>query len=81
MFRIPDFMRNAKNVYRTKHYIIKQDISIKCDDSINTELHSDDTYYARNRKLDKVYEEIFFGRKHINGQRIHTTTHTKKYIF
>lgn len=53
MFNLPDFMKNANNVYRTKLYIIKQDVFIADDLDGNTHIHSDDVYYLRNKKLDK----------------------------
>jgi len=81
MFKVPDFMKDAKNVYRTRNYIIKQDISFNYDLYGNTNIHSDDTYYLRNKKLDKEFDRIFADRKNLNGKRICTITHTKKYKF
>ena len=53
---VPNFMMNANNVYRTKNYIVKQDISLERDCSGNSILFSTDTYYLRTKKLDKEFD-------------------------
>lgn len=76
----PDFLVNANNVYRTRHYIIKQTISVSTDNYGNTNIYSDDVYYLRNKNLDKRFNECFADRILLNGKRLHTTTHTKRYV-
>lgn len=80
MFNLPDFMKNANNVYRTKLYIIKQDVFIADDLDGNTHIHSDDVYYLRNKKLDKQFESYYSDRIILNGKRVHTNTNTKRYM-
>ena len=43
-------------------------------------IHSDDFYYLRTKHLDKLFELYFGNRLVINGKRLHSTTHTKKYM-
>lgn len=80
MFNNLEFLNNAENVYRTKFYIIKQELSYLYDSDGNTTIHSDDTYYLRSKKLDDQFNKTFANRKKLNGQRIHSQTHTKSYI-
>lgn len=80
MFKTPNFLKDAQNVYRTKEYIIKQDIAYLYDNDGNARIHSDDTYYLRTHKLDKQFELVFGNRKNLNGKRIHAETYTKKYV-
>jgi hypothetical protein len=77
---VPDFMIDATNVYRTKNYIVKQHLYINCDNDGRDILSSNDTFYLRNKKVDKLYEMIFSDRKCINGKRIHSTSYQRKYI-
>lgn len=72
--------QQAINVYRTRKYIVTQDIYLnECVDGSSV-LFSKDTYYLRNRKLDKQYEAQFKDREYINGKRVHTTMYTRKYF-
>ena len=72
--------QQAINVYRTRKYIVTQDIHLsECVDGSSV-LFSKDTYYLRNRKLDKQYEAQFKDREYINGKRVHTTMYTRKYF-
>jgi len=80
MLDLPDFMADATNVYRTPNYIIKQ--SLYLDEDIDNQyfLYSKDTFYLRNKKLDKLFEEIFDDRKDIDGKRIPAKSHQRKYV-
>ena len=77
--RIPKFLENATNVYRTKKYIVKQNACLEYDEFGNGRVFSEDTYYLRNKQLDKEFEFIFKNRGHINGKRVHTTLYTRRY--
>lgn len=77
---VPNFMMNANNVYRTKNYIVKQDISLERDCSGNSILFSTDTYYLRTKKIDKEFENLFKNRDFIDGKRVHSTSYLRKYI-
>lgn len=80
MKNIPDFMIDATNVYRTEKYIVKQDLYMDSNIDGQDILVSNDTFYLRNKQIDKLYEMIFSDRKDINGKRIRSTTQQKKYI-
>ena len=72
--------QQAINVYRTRKYVVTQDIYLnECVDGSSV-LFSKDTYYLRNKKLDKQYETRFKDREYINGKRVHTTMYTRKYF-
>ena len=77
--KIPEFLQNATNVYRTARYIVKQDIYLEHDEFGNSRIYSKDTYYLRNKQLDKEFEYIFKNRDYVNGKRVHTTLYTRRY--
>ena len=77
---IPKFCEDAVNVYRTKKYIVKQDISIEINDSGETITLSQDVFYERNKRRDKQFEEIFADRKFVNGKRLPSTSYTRRYV-
>ena len=77
---IPEFCEDAVNVYRTKRYIVKQDISVEMTDSGDTIIFSNDVFYERTKIRDKQYEHIFAERKNMNGKRLPSTSYTRKYI-
>ena len=71
---------DATNTYRTRDFIVKQNISIQSDNKNGTFLFSFDTYIARNKYRDKLYEKTFASRKNIDGCRLHSTVYKRKYI-
>lgn len=77
---IPDFIIDADNVYRTKHYIIKQILVL--DNCSNTDNHimSHDTFYTRTKKRDSQYEFIYDNKPNINGKRLPSTMCSRKYV-
>lgn len=75
-----DFLKDATNVYRTKHFIVKQVIQIKYDTREDNIVCSHDTFYARTKDRDEVYEALFCNRKNINGKRLPTTMYARTYI-
>lgn len=80
MSNLKEALMGAMNVYRTKDYIVKQNIAIEYDFQGNSRIHSDDTYILRNKKSDKEYEKMFYEREVINGKRIHSATYIRNYI-
>lgn len=77
---VPDFVVDAMNVYRTRNYIVKQSVGIKCSEVENNVVLSHDTFYRRTKKRDREYELIFAERKHIDGKRIHSTMYGRTYV-
>lgn len=75
-----EFMNTAVNVYRTKYYIIKQDLYLDTNIDGQEFLFSKDTFYLRNKKLDKIYEMIFSDRVNIDGRRIKCASYSRNYI-
>ena len=57
-----DFMANATNVYRTKDFIVKQEIHIVTDSSGVSQVVSDDTYYKRTPEREIAYK-TFYGKR------------------
>lgn len=76
---IPDFVQGATNVYRTKSYIVKQNVSLGHQGLESTTLISRDTYYVRTPKRDAVYEHIFEGNQNLEGRRIPTMAYFRTY--
>ena len=78
---IPDFADDASNVYRTKEFIVKQELLIGCNNVEGNSMYSHDTYYARNEMIVREYEAYFARRKRIDGKRLPCTMYTRKYIY
>ena len=77
---LPELLQDAVNVYRTKNYIVKQDLYIDRNIDGDDILYSNDTFYLRNKNVDKLYEMIFKNRKNINGKRFRSTSFARKYV-
>ena len=75
-----DFMVNASNVYRTKDYIVKQEIHIGTDRHDTNQVVSVDTYYKRTQEREIAYKALFKDRKRINGKRLPSTMYTRTYV-
>ena len=75
-----DIVDDATNTYRTQHFIVKQNISIQSNNRNGTYLFSIDTFIARNKHRDKIYEKAFSSRKNIDGSRLHSTSYIRKYL-
>ena len=67
------------NFYRTKSYIVKQEVYLKVSQADGNYIFSHDIYYIRNSFRDKVFEDAFKNRENVNGKRIHTSMHTRIY--
>ncbi len=62
----PDFLIDADNVYRTKHFIVKQVIEIAENDIEDNGIISHDTYYRRTTARDLAYEMAFMNKVKLN---------------
>lgn len=78
--RIPEFVKGATNVYRTKNFIVRQKIGVRYDSRENNVVFSDDTFFRRTAKRDREYEILFCRRRHPNGKRLPTTMYARVYI-
>ena len=79
MKQSPDFMRNATNVYRTPHFIVRQRLSVLCSEEENNAVISHDTFYKRTAARNAEYEEIFKKREHIDGKRLPSSGYIREY--
>ena len=78
--KVPDFMEDATNVYRTKKFIVRQIIVVEYDSVEGANLCSYDTFFLRTAKRDTEYERIFRERRIVNGKRLTTGLATRKYV-
>lgn len=76
----PEFLQYADNVYRTKHFIVKQVLAIHESDEENNQVISVDTYYRRTPKRDLAYNIIYQDKAHLDGKRLPSTMYTRTYI-
>ena len=77
---IPDFLRDADNVYRTKYYIVKQVIAIQENTEENNQVVSFDTYYRRTPKRDRTYDLTYQDKVKLDGKRLPSTIYSRKYV-
>lgn len=78
--RIPNYIKNADNIYRTKNFIVFQEIVVDAiDDEVLATL-SFDTYLTRTPERDKAFEKVYHSRANLEGKRFPATMHTRTYI-
>ena len=80
LFNEPTFCKGATNVYRTKHYIVKQVLGVKCENIEDNAIFSHDVYYARTKRRDIEYVLKFKNRRNIDGKRLPTTMYSRRYV-
>ena len=74
-----EFLKGASNVYRTRHFIVRQRLGLLYNDEEANQLISRDTYYARTPERDAEYEIRFKKRIKIDGKRIRTNVIVREY--
>ena len=76
-----DFMDGALNVYRTKNYIVRQEISIENIEG-KTITFSKDTFFRRTEERDLYYNYIFCFRTYDNqdGTRVPVMSTSRRYV-
>ena len=74
-----EFLKEASNVYRTPHYIVRQRLGLLYNDEEANQLISRDTYYERTQERDAEYEIRFKKRIKIDGKRIRTNVIVREY--
>ena len=72
--------RQYENVYRTRDYIVKQELYLIVDGEQNNAVLSVDTYYRRTLLRDSKYQLLYKDRKHIDGKRLPSNTYIRTYI-
>lgn len=78
-----DKAKNEKlfeNVYRTRDYIVKQELYLIVNAEQNNAILSIDTYYRRTLLRDSKYQLLYKERKHIDGKRLPSNTYIRTYI-
>lgn len=78
-----DKAKNEKlfeNVYRTRDYIVKQELYLIVNSEQNNAVLSVDTYYRRTLLRDSKYQLLYKDRKHIDGKRLPSNTYIRTYI-
>lgn len=78
-----DKAKNKKlfeNVYRTRDYIVKQELYLIVNAEQNNAVLSVDTYYRRTLLRDRKYQLLYKDRKHIDGKRLPSNTYIRTYI-
>ena len=74
-----EFLKGASNVYRTRHFIVRQRLGLLYNDEESNQLISRDTYYSRTTERDAEYEIRFKKRIKIDGKRIRTNVIVREY--
>ena len=69
-----------KNVYRTRDYIVKQELYLIVNAEQNNAVLSVDTYYRRTLLRDSKYLLLYKDRKHIDGKRLPSNMYIRTYI-
>ena len=69
-----------ENVYRTRDYIVKQELYLIVNAEQNNAVLSVDTYYRRTLVRDSKYQLLYKDRKHIDGKRLPSNTYIRTYI-
>ena len=77
---IPEFLERSTNVYRTRFYIVSQQIMYRRDSLLGAYLCSRDTFYCRTPERDRQYEAAFPHNEEKDGKRIPTLMYIRKYI-
>lgn len=72
-------LKDANNAYRTKEYIITQQIKYVNDPFLGSYIESHDVYFKRTKDRDAIYEQVFALRFMIDGDRIHSKVNTHRY--
>lgn len=78
-----DKVQNEKlfeNMYRTRDYIVKQELYLIVNAEQNNAVLSVDTYYRRTLLRDSKYQLLYKDRKHIDGKRLPSNTYIRTYI-
>jgi len=77
---IPEFIKDATNVYRTKKYIVKQRVGLKTCLTEDNVVYSYDTFYLRTKKRDSEYSLWFIQKNNPNGKRLPCSMYSRRYV-
>ena len=71
---------NADNVYRTRHFIVTQRITLQTNAKENNVIISYDKYYKRTLRRDIAYNITFRCKENLEGKRLPSTLYLRTYI-
>lgn len=75
-----DFLDNANNIYETKNFIVRQEVSVEILNGI-TVVYSRDTFYAKTSKRLAQLDFLKSIRPTlVNGKRVPATMTTRTYV-
>lgn len=77
---VPDFVKDATNVYRTKNYIVKQQLIIKDCGICGMQTFTSDTFYVRTPEREEIFNKLFKGCVFPEGKRLPATAYVRTYI-
>ena len=80
-FELPDFLIDATNIYRTKHFIVKQQLIFNNCGMCGTHTVSNDTYYARTEERDLAFDALFEDSVFPEGKRLPTMSYMRSYKY
>ncbi len=76
-----DFLEgDPDNVYRTKHYIVAQHISLAYDEAAGAVSVSEDYYYERNTARDDDFDYLLMDMRVAEGRRVPTQSYVRTYV-
>ena len=73
-------LKDENNAYRTRDYIVTQEIKYVKDAFLGSYIESHDVFYKRTKDRDAIYEKVFALRFMIDGDRIHSRVYTRNYL-
>ncbi len=75
-----DFLDNANNIYETKNFIVRQEVSIEILNGI-TVVYSRDTFYAKTSRRNAQLDFLKSIRPTlVNGKRVPATMTSRTYV-
>ncbi len=80
MLNFVDELEIANNAYRTKDFIVTQELTYRRNEIQGAALVSVDVFYKRTKERDVMYEKVFAKRWHLNGRRIRSSMYTRRYV-
>ena len=72
--------KDVCNIYRTKHYIVVQSLFISLNKIEDNYSISKDSFYLRNKKRDRIFNNFFKDKLNPDGKRIKTKVYMRNYI-
>ena len=78
-FDVLDFLTDATNIYRTEHFIVKQQLIFSNCGICGTQTVSNDTYYARTEERDLAFDALFENSVFPESKRLPAMSYMRSY--